>query len=241
MATIYGLYDKDDKQKLIRYVGQTSGLVGIRVSQHEKEARRGLYQFPVYIWIRDLWVHGSDFDFVVLERDIESLKANERERYWIRNFRMGRKSDKYKLLNISNGGSGWSSEKQAEQSTRMKDKYAEPSKRKKILAQRNRIDNDADVKRRRIENMKRTIQSLEWRLAQSKRMKAKYANPKLRKKIRDIWTAKKCAEHSEKIRVARSTVESKEKTSKQMKRVWDKPGERERRGRAISVARKQRT
>jgi hypothetical protein len=50
---IYGLFDRTDPERTVRYVGKTSRTLDWRLAQHISAAKRGT-PGPVYDWIRSL-------------------------------------------------------------------------------------------------------------------------------------------------------------------------------------------
>ena len=95
---IYGLYDPNDINKTIRYVGFTSKSPGRRIAEHICESNAGAFCHR-HKWIRKIVATGNKPEFIILEH-VNSENWQEREKYWIAKL-------KYKnLVNSTDGGEG---------------------------------------------------------------------------------------------------------------------------------------
>ncbi|SRR5260221_545747 len=75
MGIIYALYSTDDDNP--RYVGQTTGTLGSRLSEHRISAESGSGR-SVYRWMRAKWLAGFEIDIVELNcTDNANLDASE--------------------------------------------------------------------------------------------------------------------------------------------------------------------
>lgn len=94
MAVIYGLVRKSSPEA-IRYVGRTKQDAKSRFAGHKRDARNGS-DLPVHRWMRK----HADVMYIILEMDIKSIDAPNRETYYI-----GKLSQEgHDLLNCSQSG-----------------------------------------------------------------------------------------------------------------------------------------
>lgn len=95
-VTVYGLYSPKDG--LIRYIGQTTKRVPVRLRQHLQTAREGGC-WPVAKWLRKLIREGHEVKIVALA---ENAEWNVTEIQTIARYR----AEGFPLLNVTAGGEG---------------------------------------------------------------------------------------------------------------------------------------
>lgn len=95
ISTIYSIHDPDTDE--LRYIGNTSHKLYVRLSQHKYRARRGSTSL-LHQWIRTLSKSPVIKQIAVVDRD----SSDELEELLISEYRRAGK----RLLNIGAGGSG---------------------------------------------------------------------------------------------------------------------------------------
>ena len=99
-VSIYGLFDPRTHE--LRYVGQTSKTLLMRLTGHLRTAAAGVQQ-SVAVWVRGLLDCGPRaFPEIDLLEETAQEKADKAEQFWIGYFRMVGSE----LLNVTNGGRG---------------------------------------------------------------------------------------------------------------------------------------
>ena len=139
---VYGLMAMD--AGLIRYAGQTTRTLRLRLSGHIDRARAG-HRTPVHCWIRSVLDRGGEIGIVPI---VEDAVLHETEIEVIARLR----DEGYDLLNLTDGGEGtpgWvMSEGQRQQaSERMRRRYEDPAAREISAVHLREVTSDPEWRR----------------------------------------------------------------------------------------------
>ncbi len=167
MNLIYMLVESDTR--LLFYIGKTNN-VSKRYKRHKYDTKAGKMRYHLQNKIRKLWKEGRDFDFEIVEQDLDDNQIDDREKYHIANF----KKLGFKLCNIAEGGEegkGMTPEMQKNAAAKRCGQKRSKATRKKISEARKGMKFSKEHKKRlSIARKKRKI-TQSTRLKQSKTSK----------------------------------------------------------------------
>lgn len=93
---LYGLRCTCHPEDGVRYVGQTTRSLSIRIGQHRRAAERGNSNAVVYKWMRRHGIHNVEIHLLQVLTSCTQDELNAAETQWINHFR----AEKTNLLNM---------------------------------------------------------------------------------------------------------------------------------------------